>query len=73
VSADVNTDAKSRSTACLLAPGSSRIGEALGTWVEEEYDRAAASAPMAVELTGKAGATTPYTVERSRVEVEQTA
>jgi hypothetical protein len=50
----VDANASSRAEQNLVAGATSRIREALGAWLEEDFDRAAASAPMAVELLGKA-------------------
>lgn len=50
----VDADARSRGENKLLAGATNRIREALSAWLEEDFDRAAASAPMALELLGKA-------------------
>lgn len=47
-------DARQRGRSSLLAGATSRMREALGAWLDDDFDRAAASAPMAVELLGKA-------------------
>lgn len=50
----MDASARSRGKQNLAAGAASRIREALGAWLEADFDRAAASAPMAVELLGKA-------------------
>lgn len=46
--------AQSRGELGLYASASRRIAESLGAWLTEDFDGAAASAPLAVELLGKA-------------------
>ncbi len=50
----VDNDAWSRGTSRLVTSATSRIREALGAWLEEDFDRAASSSPLAVELVAKA-------------------
>lgn len=50
----MDADARSRGEDKLLAGATSRLREALSAWLDEDFDRAAASAPMALELLGKA-------------------
>lgn len=49
---DVN--ARERAGSSLLNAASRRVAEALTAWMDEDFDRAAASAPMALELLAKA-------------------
>lgn len=46
-------DAWSRGRQNLAAGATSRMREALAAWVDEDFDRAASSAPMALELAAK--------------------
>ena len=50
----MDNDARSRGATNLLVGATTRIREALGAWLDEDFDRAASSAPMAVELVAKA-------------------
>jgi hypothetical protein len=50
----VTYDPRARGSESLLAAASNRVDEALSAWIEDDFDRAAASAPMAVELLCKA-------------------
>lgn len=50
----MNSDARTRGGQNLFTAAANRMREALSAWVEEDFDRAASSAPMAVELLGKA-------------------
>lgn len=47
-------DARTRGTRNLVAAGTNRVGEALSAWIADDFDGAASSAPMAVELIAKA-------------------
>jgi hypothetical protein len=50
----VDAGARSRGEDKLLAGARNWMREALSAWLNEDFDRAAASAPMALELLGKA-------------------
>ena len=51
---DVEQDQLVRDAMRLVTAASHRIREALDAWLEEDFDRAASSAPLALELLGKA-------------------
>lgn len=50
----METDARVRGATNLFSAAASRISESLTAWVDGDFDRAAASAPTAVELIAKA-------------------
>lgn len=50
----MDADARSRGEDKLVAGATNRMREALSAWLKEDFDRAAASAPLALELLGKA-------------------
>lgn len=47
-------NARERGESTLVHAATNRMSEALSAWVDADFDRAASSAPMAVELLGKA-------------------
>lgn len=50
----MEVDARSRAAESLLRAAAGRLTEALAAWVDEDFDRTAASAPTALELLVKA-------------------
>jgi hypothetical protein len=50
----MEVDARARAGESLLSAAAGRLAEALSAWVDEDFDRTAASAPMALELLVKA-------------------